>query len=90
MAEFERARAAGTHHLGGGAGEEYYEPGVEADAHSAIMGGSYVLGGTSTPDAGGDSREARRQHMLEAAMRRMREKEEEIEHMCGSESAPRP
>ncbi|EJD48175.1 WLM-domain-containing protein [Auricularia subglabra TFB-10046 SS5] len=84
VAEFERTRAAGAHHLGG-AGGQYYEPGLEADAHAAILGeGSYVLGG-SAPSGGDDSREGRRAKALEAAMRRLKVQEEEIEHMCGSE-----
>ena len=86
VAEFERSRTAGTHHLGGGSGDSYYEPGLEADAYG---GGAYVLGGRSSSSAAGgatqdDSREARRNMALEAATRRLQEREAEIEQMCGS------
>jgi hypothetical protein len=86
VAEFERSRTAGTHHLGGGAGDSYYEPALEADAYA---GGAYVLGGKSiSSPAGGsgqdESRDARRLRALEAATRRLQEREAEIEQMCGS------
>ncbi|KAH7106130.1 WLM-domain-containing protein [Auriculariales sp. MPI-PUGE-AT-0066] len=70
VAEFERSQAEGTHHLGGGSGDTFYDPSIEADAYA---GGSYTLG-------------TRRLRAVEAATRRLRQKEEEIEDMCGSAS----
>jgi len=82
VVEFERAIAAGAHHL---ASADMYEPGLdlEAEAHTHMLGeGTYVLGGES--NLLGDSREERRRRALEATMRRLRKQEEEVEQSCGT------
>lgn len=80
---YERAVKAGTHTLSGG---DFYEPDeaiissalTDAEVHGRILGG----GGTSTLLG---SREEMRQKALEAAMRRMRIQEQDIEEQCGSD-----
>ncbi|KAL4247877.1 hypothetical protein ABKN59_007486 [Abortiporus biennis] len=86
VAEYERSVAQGTHSLGS---LDVYEPGLEADAYSQILGrGSYVLGGgtsTSTPLAvANESREDRRRRLLQATMNRLQKEEEELEQSCGT------
>lgn len=81
VAEFERAKASGTHYLS--------EPGYEPSSHleaEAIMATSYsnVLGGSGASSFLDDSREGRRQRVLDATMARLRKEEEEIEDHCGT------
>lgn len=80
VADFERAQAAGTHHLG--VGGDLYEPSseLEAEAHGYVLGGAV---GTSGPVLD-DSREERRRRVLEATMGRLRKEEEELERSCGT------
>ena len=68
--------------LGDAAGD-VYDPGLEADAQ-AMLGGSYVLGGSSGPALESDSPDQRRRRVLEATMNRLQKEEQEIEDMCGS------
>jgi len=82
VAEFERAAAAGTHHLGGT--DDVYEPAseLEAEAHAHVLGGGAVSSGSGVLDD--DSREERRRRVLEATMSRLRKEEEELEQSCGT------
>jgi len=86
---YERSVKAGTHTLSGLGSGDYYEPEdhpaigssfTDAEVHSRVLGGGG--GGASTLTG---SREEMRQKALEAAMRRIRLQEEEIEQMCGSD-----
>ncbi|CDO69781.1 hypothetical protein BN946_scf184766.g26 [Trametes cinnabarina] len=84
VAEFERAQAAGTHHLSDALGLESPHSALEAEAQEYVLGGgAYTLGGsgTSTPT---DSPEERRRKVLEATMRRLQKEEEELEQRCGT------
>ncbi|KAI1791839.1 WLM-domain-containing protein [Ganoderma leucocontextum] len=83
VAEFERAQAAGTHHLGPGAGFSAPHSALEAEAHEYVVGGAYALGGVGTSSPG-DSPEERRRKVLEATMNRLRKEEEELEDRCGT------
>ena len=58
-----------------------YEPSseLEAEAHTHILGG-----GEMTPISPNESREDRRQRMLEATMNRLCKEEEELEQGCGT------
>ncbi|KAG6816052.1 hypothetical protein H0H87_008968 [Tephrocybe sp. NHM501043] len=76
VAEFEQAVARGTHYLSGGG--DAYQPSLEAEAQS------YILGGAASLPLLNDSREDRRQRMLEATMARLRKEEEELENSCGT------
>ncbi|KAK1231892.1 hypothetical protein PQX77_004983 [Marasmius sp. AFHP31] len=76
VAEYERSVSTGTHGLVDG---DVYEPSSQLEAEAR----TYVLGGSSA-SGGSDSREARRQRMLDAAMARLRKEEEEIEGSCGT------
>ncbi|KAL0571435.1 hypothetical protein V5O48_010525 [Marasmius crinis-equi] len=78
VVDYEQSVAAGTHSLVGG---DFYEPSSELGAEAT----AYVLGGSSRTLGGeSDSREARRQRMLDAAMARMRKEEQELEDSCGT------
>ena len=85
VAAFERARAAGTHTLGGSPGFGAPESTLEAEAQEHVLGlgGSHVLGGGGASGAG-DSPHERRRKVLEAAMARLRKEEEELEDRCGT------
>ncbi|KAL1941241.1 hypothetical protein VTO73DRAFT_7453 [Trametes versicolor] len=78
VAEFERAEAAGTHHLTGDGFEPTYSA-LEAEAQEYVLGG----GGSSTSSAL-DSPEERRRKVLAATMRRLQKEEEELEDRCGT------
>ena len=82
VAEFERAAELGSHSLNGAGA--VYEPGVEAEAHPGLIGGSYVLGGDPSTFSALHSREERRRRVLAAADLRLREEEKAIEDMCGN------
>ncbi len=84
VAEFERARATGTHVLGGVApGFRLPRSALEAEAQEYVVGGAYTLGGAGTSNPG-DSPEERRRKVLEATMSRLRKEEEELEDRCGT------
>ncbi|KAI8996613.1 WLM-domain-containing protein [Trametes punicea] len=73
VAEFERAQAAGTHHLTA-PGFESPHSALEAEAQEYVLGGgAYTLG---APE--------RRKKILEATMKRLRKEEEELEQRCGT------
>jgi hypothetical protein len=79
VAEFERSTSEGTHDLMDGG--DVYEPSLEheAEAHAHILGGSGIA---SIPL--NESREDRRQRVLEATISRLRREEEELEQSCGT------
>lgn len=79
VVEFERARSAGTHSLMGDV--EMYEPPVELEA--AARSQSQVLGGSSSRPLT-ESKEERRERVLNATMSRIRKAEEEVETSCGT------
>ena len=79
VAEFERAQAAGTHHLAG-PGFESPHSALEAEAQEYVLGG----GGISAASAS-DTPEERRRKILDATMRRLQREEEELEQRCGTE-----
>ncbi|KAM5536586.1 hypothetical protein V8D89_009681 [Ganoderma adspersum] len=84
VAEFERARATGTHFLGEKAdGVMPPRSALEAEAQEYVVGGAYTLGGVGTSDPG-DSQEERRRKVLQATMNRLREEEKELEDRCGT------
>jgi hypothetical protein len=76
--QFERSVSEGTHHLYPG---EVYEPAseLEAEAHVHILGGNHP-----SPAGGSETREERRNRLLEATMLRLRKEEEELEDSCGT------
>ena len=84
VAEFERARATGTHVLSS-RHPEFSHPrsALEAEAQEYVVGGAYTLGGTGAGDSG-DSPEQRRRKILEATMNRLQEEEKELEDRCGT------
>ncbi|KAI0629385.1 WLM-domain-containing protein [Trametes polyzona] len=83
VAEFERALAAGTHHLAG-EGFEIPHSALEAEAQEYVLGGgSHTLGGPALSSAP-DSPEERRRRILDATMRRLQKEEEELEQRCGT------
>lgn len=80
MADFERAKAAGTNRLDDG---DVYEPGLEADASTQILGGANILGGSSSSvPSTEETREERRRRILNATARRLEQQYGEIEDMC--------
>ncbi|KAI9062536.1 WLM-domain-containing protein [Trametes sanguinea] len=84
VAEFERAQAAGTHHLAGTPGFDSPHSALEAEAQEYVLGGgAYTLGGTGASTSS-DSPEERRRKVLEATMRRLQKEEEELEERCGT------
>ncbi|KAH9893440.1 WLM-domain-containing protein [Cubamyces lactineus] len=84
VAEFERAQAAGTHHLAG-PGFEYPHTALEAEAQEYVLGGdAQTLGGMGAATAS-DTPEERRRRILDATMRRLQKEEEELEQRCGTE-----
>jgi hypothetical protein len=82
--EFERAKAVGTHRLAGG--EDVYQPSseLEAEAHVHILGGGGQYSGLVVEE----SREERRQKVLDATITRLQKLEEEIENGCGTVRHP--
>ncbi|KAI0832090.1 WLM-domain-containing protein [Trametes gibbosa] len=78
VAEFERAKATGTHHLTGDGFEPVYSA-LEAEAQEYVLGG-----GGQTPGSINDSPEERRKRVLAATMRRLQKEEEELEQQCGT------
>jgi hypothetical protein len=83
VAQFEAAAREGAHHLNGGGST--YEPSAVADSHSHVLGGgglgeTNVLGGSSSPV----SLEERRARAVEAAMKRFKEEEQELEDRCAT------
>ena len=81
VADFERAQRAGAHTLIDG---PMYTPSassstleLESEAHTHILGGS-------SPSAPPDTLEERRRLAVEAAMKRIRKEEEELERSCGT------
>ncbi|KAH9913557.1 WLM-domain-containing protein [Epithele typhae] len=83
VAEFERAQAAGTHHLGSASSFDGPRPALEAEAQEYSLGGAYALGGSGV-SSDTDSPEERRRKMLEATMNRLKKEEEEMEDRCGT------
>jgi hypothetical protein len=93
VAEFERARAAGTKYLSPSAAD-MYEPSteLEAQARAQVLGGSNSNPGSSSDRMIsavaalelGDEREDMRRRTLDAATRRLRREEEELEQSCGT------
>jgi hypothetical protein len=82
VAQFESASRAGANRLAGG---DVYEPELEAEAYSNILGGaSYTLGGSASSGGAQDSREERRRRILEATMSRLKKEDEELEQSCGT------
>jgi hypothetical protein len=91
VAEFERARAAGTKYLSPSAAD-MYEPSTELEAQARAQ----VLGGSNSNSSSdrmisavaalelGDEREDMRRRTLDAATRRLRREEEELEQSCGT------
>lgn len=84
VADFERSQRSGAHTLSDG---PVYSPTassstleLESEAHSHLLGGS--------PSTLSDAREDRRRLALEAAIRRIRKEEEELEHTCGTAGPP--
>jgi len=82
VAEFERRVRDGAHTLAGA--EDVYEPvpGLEAAEVQA-----HVLGGSGPASSSDESVEERRRRVLDAAMNRLREEEQEIEDSCGTAPA---
>jgi hypothetical protein len=95
VAEFERARAAGTKYLSPSAAD-MYEPSteLEAQARAQVLGGSNSNSSSSSNSDRmisavaalelGDEREDMRRRTLDAATRRLRREEEELEQSCGT------
>lgn len=80
VVDYERAQAAGTHHL---SEQDIYQPRsleVEAEAQT------YLLGGSCTTTLAGDSRQDMRRRVLEATINRLKKEEEELETSCGTGS----
>jgi len=67
--------------LGHGTG---YQPSSAGDPDLIAEATAHVLGGLDGPGVSGDTPAARRARVLEAAMKRLKEQEKEIEDMCGS------
>ncbi|KAI0730631.1 WLM-domain-containing protein [Earliella scabrosa] len=86
VAEFERAQAAGTHHLTS-PGFDSPHSALEAEAQEYAVRGTYTLGGTTSTSAS-DSPEERRRKVLEATMNRLRKEEQELEDRCGTTGHP--
>ena len=85
VAAFERAARDGAHSLS--SVSDAYEPGLEVEAQDALITGTFTLGGGplgSAPASSGNTKEERRQRMLEATIERLRKQEEEVEHSCGT------
>ena len=61
-----------------------YQPSSAGGTDLITEATAHVLGGSDGPGASGDTPEARRAQVLEAAMKRLKEQEKEIEDMCGS------
>ncbi|KAE9394650.1 WLM-domain-containing protein [Gymnopus androsaceus JB14] len=79
VAEYESSVKAGTNVLGYEG--DVYEPAGGAELHSQVLGGSSRSGaGTILAD----SIDERRRRVLEAAERRLRQEEEEMENSCGT------
>ncbi|KAI0794524.1 WLM-domain-containing protein [Fomes fomentarius] len=83
VAEFERATAAGTHHLTTPNMESPHSA-LEAEAQEHVLGGSYTLGGPIPSGSSSDTPEERRRKVLEATMSRLRKEEQELEDRCGT------
>jgi hypothetical protein len=81
VAEFERRVREGTHTLT--SAEDVYVPVPRLEAEIQ----AHVLGGSGPPPSSDESAEERRRRMLDAAMKRLREEEQEIENSCGTAPA---
>jgi hypothetical protein len=78
VAEFERAKAEGTHSL---AGHDFYQPDTELETEATI----HVLGGNGiAPPSRNESPEERRRRVLEATTSRLKKEEEVLEDSCGT------
>ncbi|KAI0675850.1 WLM-domain-containing protein [Trametes maxima] len=83
VAEFERAQAAGTHHLTAEGFDSPYSA-LEAEAQAYVLGGGpQTLGGTGSTSLN-ESPEERRRRVLAATVRRLQKEEEELEQRCGT------
>ena len=81
VADFERAQRSGAHTL---VDSPTYDPSASTSAlELESEAQAYVLGGSAS-SAVADTREDRRRLALEAAIRRIRKEEEELEHSCGT------
>jgi hypothetical protein len=67
--------------LGSGA---VYQPSSAGGPGLIAEAAAYVLGGSDGPGVSGDTPAARRARVLDAATKRLKEQEKEIEDMCGS------
>ena len=60
-----------------------YRPSSAGDPDLTAEATAHVLGGSDGPGVLGDTPAARRARVLEAAKKRLKEQEKEIEDMCG-------
>ena len=81
VAEFERRVREGTHTLT--SAEDVYVPVTRLEAEIQ----AHILGGSGPPPSSDESTEQRRRRVLDAAMKRLREEEQEIENSCGTAPA---